>query len=258
MHPVSREELIRRLHRLGFDGPFSGGKHSIMIRDNFRLPIPDPHKGDIGGGLLRKDSPRGPYHRGRMELFPIMQTIRSFVALPATTTVRERLTEIQQELIQTLPDVKWDSPEKFHITLKFLGNVEPQLLEKLIVALRPVATQLPAFELIYQDVGAFPSITRPRVIWIGTSPNDALLSLQRQVEETCARFGFPKEDRAFHPHITLGRVKSSRNIHRLTDKLKSTTLEPTHSRCTELLVMRSDLRPAGSVYSVLKSIPFKP
>lgn len=186
-----------------------------------------------------------------------MQKIRSFIALPTPDSVRSRITSIQAELKLLDADVKWDSPEKFHITLKFLGNVEPQLLEKLIVVLEPVAALQPTFELIYQNIGAFPSVTRPRVVWIGSSQNDLLLSLQQQVEETCARFGFPKEDRAFHPHITLGRVKSSRNIHLLTDKLKSITLEPTHSRCTELLVMRSDLRPTGSVHSVLKSIPLK-
>ena len=187
-----------------------------------------------------------------------MSPLRSFIALPTPDSVKNRIANTQAELKQLNADVKWDSPEKFHITLKFLGNIELQVLEKLTADLEAIATHHPAFELVFHSVGAFPSITQPRVLWAGTIQNDVLLSLQRRVEETCARFNFPKEQRAFHPHITLGRVKGTRNIGRLTDKLKSITLEATNSRCTELLVMRSHLHPSGSVYSVVNSIPFKP
>ena len=187
-----------------------------------------------------------------------MSSIRSFIALPTSDSVRDRIIKIQEELKQFGADVKWDSPDKFHITLKFLGNVELQVLEKLTAELEATISQHAAFDLTYQRVGAFPDATRPRVVWVGTSQSNELSSVQQSVEEICTRFGFAKEDRAFNPHITLGRVKGTRNIHRLTEKLKNITFDPTNSRCTELLVMRSDLHPSGSVYSVLKSIPLKP
>ncbi len=164
---------------------------------------------------------------------------------------------MQQELISLNADVKWDSQEKFHITLKFLGSVELQVLEKLISALETTVSQQTSFDLIYRGIGAFPNLLNPRVVWVGTSHNDALLSLHQQVETICEHFGFPKEQRTFHPHITLGRVKGTHNIHRLTEELKSITFEATNSHCSELLVMRSDLHSSGSVYSMLKSIPFK-
>ncbi|MGH2569340.1 MAG: RNA 2',3'-cyclic phosphodiesterase [Bacteroidota bacterium] len=186
-----------------------------------------------------------------------MPSVRSFIALPTADSVKDRIATILAELIQLNADVKWDSSEKFHITLKFLGSVEPQVLEKLIPALATIASVQTSFDLTFQELGGFPNLEQPRVLWVGTSNNESLLALQRHVEETCVRFGFPKEQRAFHPHITLGRVKGTRNIHRLTDRLKSITFDPTNSRCAELLVMRSDLHPSGSVYSVLKSIPFK-
>ena len=185
-----------------------------------------------------------------------MSRVRAFIALPTPPSIKEQLRLLVSELKQLEADVKWDSSEKFHITLKFLGNVEAQLLENLIAAVHLIPQRQP-FDLSYETLGAFPDLTNPRVIWVGTAQSNALRSLQQHVDDVCAQFGFHKEEREFHSHITLGRVKGSRNIHRLTDKLKSLTLEPITSRCTELLVMRSELRPSGSVYSVLKSIPLQ-
>jgi 2'-5' RNA ligase len=187
-----------------------------------------------------------------------MPSLRSFIALPTPDSVRDRIEILQADLRQLNADVKWESPEKLHITLKFLGNVESQLLEKLIPSLEEIAREQSSFDLTYEGVGAFPNLLAPRVIWVGTAQNESLFSLQNSVEQRCADFGFARENRAFHPHITLGRVKGSLNIQRLTEKLKTITLEPTRTRCTEFLVMRSDLTPSGSVYSVLKSIPLKP
>ncbi|HEY4613535.1 MAG TPA: RNA 2',3'-cyclic phosphodiesterase [Bacteroidota bacterium] len=187
-----------------------------------------------------------------------MPSIRSFIALPAAEAVRDKIVLHLKELIQLNADVRWELPEKFHITLKFLGNVEPQVLEKLTEALGTEATHHSSFDLVYQSFGAFPNFEKPRVVWVGTVDNNSVLALQKSVERVCAEFGVARDERVFHPHITLGRVKGTRNIQRLTEKLKSITLEPTMSRCTELLVMRSDLHPSGSVYSVAQSIPLKP
>jgi 2'-5' RNA ligase len=82
--------------------------------------------------------------------------------------------------------------------------------------------------------------------------------LQRRIEEVCGRFGFPKEDRAFHAHITLGRVRGNRHLDRLTEIVKTVTFEPMQARCAEVHIMRSELRPTGSVYTLLNSIPLVP
>jgi 2'-5' RNA ligase len=187
-----------------------------------------------------------------------MSRIRSFIALPSPPSVKDEAARILAELQPIDADVRWESLEKLHITLKFLGNVESQLLENLIPALEEIAREQPSFEITYEGVGAFPTLTAPRVIWIGTAQTASLHALQNAVEQRCVEFGIARESREFHPHLTIGRVKSSRNIQRLTEKLKTLTLEPRRTRCTELLVMKSDLTPRGSVYSVLKSIPFKP
>lgn len=187
-----------------------------------------------------------------------MPSVRSFIALPTADSVRDRISSLIAELQQINTGVTWEAPEKLHITLKFLGNVESQLLEKLISTLNTIAQEHSAFDLTFEGVGAFPNFLAPRIIWIGTRQNESLLSLQGAVEQCCVDCGFTRENRAFHPHVTIGRVKGSRHIQRLTEKLKSITLEPTHARCTELLMMRSELKPSGSVYSVVATIPLKP
>jgi len=184
-----------------------------------------------------------------------MNDTRSFIALPSSSELRKILQEIQARLIEEKADVKWDSPEKFHITLKFLGGVDSERLSGLADALANVTSAATVFQLVYSEVGAFPDLLHPRVIWAGARATDSLTSLQNHVEITCERFGFQKESRMFHPHITLGRVKGTTNLARLTAKVKSITFEPIETSCSEVLLIKSDLRPTGSVYTTLKSFP---
>ena len=186
-----------------------------------------------------------------------MSAFRSFIALPSSQDLRRALGEIQARLIEEHAAVKWDTADKFHITLKFLGNVEQEQLSNLAELLANTTSTVAAFQLIYNAVGAFPDLVHPKVIWAGAQPSHAILSLQRQIEMICDRLGFSRETKSFHPHITLGRVKGITNLSRLTAKVKSITFEPIETGCSEVLLMKSELRPAGSVYTTLKSFPLK-
>src|SRR4030095_1102753 len=98
--------------------------------------------------------------------------------------------------------VGWERTQKMHITLKFLGNTETDVLEILQSRITEVASQQPAFPLRLAGPGVFPSRSRPRILWIGiTDPSDATASLYAQVEEVCRELGFEREKKAFHPHI---------------------------------------------------------
>ncbi|HCA80029.1 MAG TPA: RNA 2',3'-cyclic phosphodiesterase [Bacteroidetes bacterium] len=187
-----------------------------------------------------------------------MDTVRTFIALPLPSELKEKIARTQSELREAGGDVKWDAPDKFHITLKFLGDAEPPVIPKLAESLQKSIGGLGAFEVSYEGVGGFPNIIRPRVVWIGTKPSSALDRVQRLIEESCAALGFPRDDRQFHAHITLGRVKGNRGLDGLTARLKSVTFEPSIARCSEIHIMRSDLKPTGSVYALLKSIPLVP
>jgi len=186
-----------------------------------------------------------------------MFTIRSFIALPSSSELRNVLSELQDSLKLEGGNVKWDTPDKFHITLKFLGNVPPEKLDILSDSLAALTTTATRFQLVYATVGAFPDLVHPRVIWAGAEMNEDLSSLQHRVEDACDRLDFPQEPRTFHPHITLGRVKGTRNLGRLTAKVKSITFDAVRTDCSEVLLIKSDLHPTGSVYTTLKSFPLK-
>ena len=187
-----------------------------------------------------------------------MSAIRSFIALPTAIEIQREMASIQSELKETEADVKWDSYEKFHITLKFLGNVEQSKIELISNKLVKQIQSFPSFEITYELLGAFPNLHNPRVVWIGTKSNQHVLDLQSAIESVCSEFGFPKEDRVFHPHITFGRVKGTRNLTRLTEAIKTITFEPMQSSCAEVLLMKSDLQRDGSVYTIMKSFPLQP
>jgi 2'-5' RNA ligase len=155
-----------------------------------------------------------------------MPGIRTFIALPASVQAQQAIAAVQAKLKATHVDVKWESQDKFHITLVFLGSVDPAKLELLSTALASAVHQFPSMKISYESLGAFPTIQNPRVVWIGLPPNQRVLDLQTIVGQTCTEFGFPKEERLFHPHITLGRVKETRNFVRLTEAIKTITFEP--------------------------------
>ena len=180
--------------------------------------------------------------------------IRTFIALPLPGDVRSAMASVQRQLIDSGAEVKWDTPEKFHITLKFLGDTDSSIIPEITRQLKISLGTFPAFELAYVKLGGFPNVERPRVVWIGSTESQQILRLQSQVEEICTSHGFEKDDRPFHAHITLGRVKGSRNLERLTASLKSITFEPLLARCTEVHFIRSELKPTGSVYTLLNSI----
>ena len=184
-----------------------------------------------------------------------MSMIRTFIALPLSEKVISAMAGVQRQLMDSGAEVKWDGPEKFHITLKFLGDTDSSLVSEMSDRLRKSIGNSPAFELNFVNLGGFPNIDRPRVVWIGAAESQQIIRLQSQVERVCTALGFATDDRAFHTHITLGRVKGNRHLERLTASLKSITFEPLLARCTEVHFVRSELRPTGSVYTLLNSIP---
>ena len=184
-----------------------------------------------------------------------MAPLRTFIALPTSSEAQDGIARVQTSLKATQASVKWESQDKFHITVVFLGNVEPSKLELLSIALTKSVQQFQPFTLSYTSLGAFPNIHAPRIIWIGIQNNPVVLDLQATVQRICGEFGFPKEERAFHPHITLGRMKESRNLGRLTEAIKTITFEPIETRCSDILLMKSELHPSGSLYTMLKSFP---
>jgi 2'-5' RNA ligase len=185
--------------------------------------------------------------------------MRLFVAVSLPPEVRERLAAVQDRLRRTQADVSWVRAENIHVTLKFLGETEEKRLERIRPALDEVARAGEPFPMEVAGVGSFGGRI-PRVVWVGVGEGaERLTQLAGRIEKALGRVGFPTERRGFTAHLTLGRVRSPRNAEALLAALQEFHAEGFGSvMTTEFELMRSDLKPTGSVYTVLERFPLGP
>ena len=182
--------------------------------------------------------------------------IRSFLAIELPKPILGKIEEVQGDLRSTHADVRWVSPEKIHVTLKFFGNIEESRIDLIFKSIEePMRDALP-FSVRVRGAGAFPSLKNPRVIWMGLADGkEMLISLQKQIEDRLEKIGFEPEDRPFQPHLTLGRMKSSRGKEELVRRMEKYTEEEFGAFQVERVVLfKSDLRPSGPVYTLLREL----
>ena len=182
--------------------------------------------------------------------------IRSFLAIELPEPILRKIEEVQGDLRTTHADVRWVSPEKIHLTLKFFGNIEESRIDPIFKSIeRPVRSTLP-FSLKVRGIGAFPHMKNPRVIWMGlVEEREVLTSLQKQIETQLEKIGFQSEDRAFHPHLTLGRMKSGRGKGELAERMEKYKEEEFGDLQVEKVVLfKSALRPSGPIYTPLGKV----
>jgi 2'-5' RNA ligase len=181
---------------------------------------------------------------------------RTFLALTLPQTVREKLAAVRTALQSKHVRAVWQSNEKYHVTIRFLGTIQRELLEDIKRRSRALAARMSPMDLVIASLGAFPDPQKPRVIWAGVHQTDRLMNLMMDLEEECRAAGLEPERRRPHPHCTLARVKYGQKNPNLTALLKSITFDPILTRASELTLMKSDLHQGGAVYSTLTSYPF--
>jgi RNA 2',3'-cyclic 3'-phosphodiesterase len=165
------------------------------------------------------------------------------------------LEQMQQELRSYAADVGWVSIPSIHLTLKFLGEVNPEIIPKLAESLQAACESELSFGLRLYGLGCFPNLNNPRVIWCGIDGDlGPLARLHRTVANVCGQSGFPPEDRAFKPHLTLGRVKGKRNLQPLMDCIKIGSELERSLRANHFNIYSSTLKPQGAVYTILNTI----
>ena len=135
--------------------------------------------------------------------------IRSFIAVDLSAPVRAALQRLRDQFAQLKCDVRWVRAEGVHVTLKFLGWVEPARLEQIQTDARRRRRRPACAPVRARGLGAFPNLRRPRVLWVGLE-GEGLAELAACVEEAMSRLDFEPEKRGFTPHITLGRVNGMR------------------------------------------------
>ena len=179
---------------------------------------------------------------------------RIFCAVELPEAVRSSAAAHIARLRESAPDVRagWDKPEKLHITLKFLGEIETARLEALERAARRAASRVAPFSIAAEEAGTFPPRGQPRVLWLGIrDESENLSSLQRGLEDECALEGFPREPRAFRPHLTLARLRAPAGARPLADLHRQTGFSSDPFTVAEFVVMRSELGRGGSRYTAI-------
>ncbi len=188
-----------------------------------------------------------------------MEPVRAFIAVELPETVRSALSGLQNRLKEgERAPVKWVNPESVHLTLKFLGNIDLESIPQLSEAISEASRGNAPFRLELSELGGFPNLRAPRVLWVGLRGETASLSaLQKNVESALIPLGFPPEKKGFSPHLTLGRVRekaTSGDRYRLGKAASSLEAVFLPSFTVDSLnLMRSRLSREGAIYSRLQA-----
>lgn len=177
-----------------------------------------------------------------------MATVRAFLALDVSKEVKMKIMKLQEEIAGAGADVRLVGADSMHITLKFLGEIDEAISVKVLEVMKRVRSE--AFVLDIAGAGAFPNTRMPRVLWVGaTGGGEKAVEIAKQIEAGLLALGFPKE-REFTPHITVGRVKSSRNITQLAGIIqRNRDARYGSTPIDRIALKRSLLTPSGPIYS---------
>jgi RNA 2',3'-cyclic 3'-phosphodiesterase len=181
--------------------------------------------------------------------------MRLFIAIDLPESWRELLAKPQESIGWLGRGVKWVDPKSTHLTLKFLGEVAPNLLDPVKLAAARACEQFPAFTICMKGTGVFPDPKRPRIYWAGVQAPETLLGLQAEIEREMEELGFEHEERKFNPHLTIARIKEPAGKQRMTEALLSFKMESEPVEVKETLLIRSHLSEDGARYEPLAYFP---
>jgi RNA 2',3'-cyclic 3'-phosphodiesterase len=182
--------------------------------------------------------------------------LRLFCAIEFPPDVRAKASEQIERLRRatSLKEIRWERTEKLHLTLKFFGDVNQAKISDLTDALMLSASRSSPFELQIEGAGTFPPRGNPRVLWLGIRDATGELSrLQNNIEDECVKVDFARETRPFRPHLTIARTHRMRaeDAHHLARIHGETEFAPARFTVGEIVLMRSELKPSGSIYTSL-------
>jgi 2'-5' RNA ligase len=182
-------------------------------------------------------------------------TIRSFLAFDIEEQrITRKLTEVQGILANTGADLKLVKPQNIHMTVRFLGDISPPMVDAIYEEMKQISFSPFVVEL--RGLGAFPKLSYPRVVWAGIRKGaDELADVFEQLEPRLRGLGFKPETRGFSPHLTIARVRSGRNKGRLAEvirELEDVDFGVVNAECLKL--KKSDLTPRGPIYTTLKEV----
>jgi len=185
--------------------------------------------------------------------------IRTFICIEIPDEIISLLGAVRQQLRGMCRSARWVRPEGIHLTLKFLGAVEPEQVEAIDHAVRLSVAGTAPFPLVLGRPGAFPNLRRPRVLYFSLrDPSNRLIGCQRAIEASLDPLGFAPEKRSFSPHLTLARIKVPGEAASLSSNFEQINSKAVEFEVNEVVIKKSDLRPTGAVYSTLRRVGLAP
>ncbi len=183
--------------------------------------------------------------------------MRLFLAIPIDRRILDALAGAVARVRESRAPVRWVRPEGMHLTLKFLGNTDPDKVSPLVQAVAAITVNVMPFPIQVAGAGAYPNLRRPRILWAGILENSGTLQrLWLSLEDATEKLGFEREKRSFSPHVTIGRVKGNMNISRLTmamEEIKDETWG--NQEVVEMALYRSHLEKGGAKYEKVRVFP---
>lgn len=185
--------------------------------------------------------------------------MRTFIAIDLSPEIKKTLSLLIEELDKGNRNIRWVRQEGMHLTLKFLGEIGRERIQEIENVLKRISRKYEPLVLKFKGTGSFPPGKKnPRVLWVGIEEGEILSALQAHLEEELEKLGFPRELRKFHPHLTLGRVKSFFNLREtlsLFEKYRERDFG--EMKAEKITFFQSILKPTGAEYSVLSEFEFK-
>ena len=183
---------------------------------------------------------------------------RLFVAVEINEETRKKLAEFQSNLKKAGADISWVAPENIHITLKFIGYIDEGKLDTVTDIIKNSVTHINPFNLSCVGAGVFPTQKNPRVIFAQVLDTDgALAKIHERLDNQLVALGVAHEERKFEVHITVGRIKTRRNVWKLMESMNSYSgFKFGSEHITQVVLMKSELSPQGPAYTKLHSIDF--
>jgi 2'-5' RNA ligase len=179
--------------------------------------------------------------------------LRAFIAVPLPDTVAAFLGKIQARLPLPGSTIRWVAATNIHLTLKFLGEIDPSQVPSVAAQMDAAVGTIPPFSLAAKGAGVFPNFHHARVLWVGLAGDvDRLNAIQATLESGLEAVGFNREARRFNAHLTIGRIRRRIDARLIGASLKALTDDASDSFLVDRLVLfKSVLKPSGPEYSLL-------
>ncbi|MAT40271.1 MAG: RNA 2',3'-cyclic phosphodiesterase [Ectothiorhodospiraceae bacterium] len=183
--------------------------------------------------------------------------MRAFCALYPDSEGLDQIFQVLRQLREHPFPIRWEKPDHIHVTLKFIADIDPAVLDQAIGDVSKTVTSMDSFRFRVDTLGAFPNPAKPRVVWVGSdSTPDKIATLHGLFEDACANYGVRKEQKKFTPHFTIGRTKKNGRVENLKNAFETISFQPFDVVFRAVRIMESTLTSQGAIHKEYRRLTF--